>query len=179
MHACAQHSRLSVSRRRQLDTRRRQQTLSVNKPENPRIDDELMNLSGRDHLFRRRGGPLMAPSQEPTSAHCTLACLAYSVLLKRRGHLLLLLFAIPLDISSPFCPCVGRVCLENASCIIPHANLSHVLTPSGYHVMPFLLAHAAQPRAKALGARQDSAACPRYASCRLRRGSSAAEREER
>lgn len=85
-----------------------------------------------DAVADRRGA-----SQGPTSVHSTLAvCQAYPELLKRREHLILLLPSIPLDSSSSFSPSVGRVCVENALCTIPHANLSHVLTASGYHVMP-------------------------------------------
>jgi len=88
----------------------------------------FVNLSGSDHViilltpicFVERGGPPVARAKNRHPPTAPLLCQAYSVLLKRRQHLLLLLLllpSIPLDLSSPFCPCGGRVsvCLEIAS----------------------------------------------------------------
>ena len=130
----AQHSKSSVSRRRQLDTRRRQrkhfgeQARGSEMPKCLWSNTNFVNLSGSDHViilltpicFVERGGPPVARAKNRHPPTAPLLCQAYSVLLKRRQHLLLLLLllpSIPLDLSSPFCPCGGRVsvCLEIAS----------------------------------------------------------------
>jgi hypothetical protein len=155
---------------------------SVDKPENPRFDGLKSTRTYPSmiiaHLFRLswRTAVARAKNRLPpfTLAVSGLFCASQA---KRALATAAAIYTIRLKWSSLS---INRACLcfENASWIMPHANLSHVLAPSEYHVMPFSHSHAAQARAKALGARQDSAACPRYASCRLRRGSSAAERRE-
>jgi len=131
IHACAQHSKSSVSRRRQLDTRRRQRKHfgeQARESEMPLVEHELVNFSGSDHphthLFRRAWRTAVARAKNRHPPTAPLLCQAYSVLLKRRQHLLPLLLAIPLDLSSHFCPCAGRVSVLTMPCESSHPQIS-------------------------------------------------------
>jgi hypothetical protein len=113
------------------NTRRRQRKHfgeQARESEMPLVEHELVNLSGSDHphthLFRRAWRTAVARAKNRHPPTAPLLCQAYSVLLKRRQHLLPLLLAIPLDLSSHFCPCAGRVSVLTMPCESSHPQIS-------------------------------------------------------
>lgn len=103
-----------------------------------------MNLCGSDHhhtdLSRRawRTGVARAKDRHPPTAPLPCCVRPYSVLLKRIQH-------SPYRSSQAVFSAHAygvSLYLESTPCVMPPANLSHVLTPSGYHVMPF---HSCSP----------------------------------
>ena len=134
IHACAQHKQACRVEGSSTRDDVSKQTLRAQARESEILAGfkSNTNLSGRDH----RGGPTRRePRTDIRPQHpCSVSGLFCASQAKRASYTAAALYhSTP---SSPFSPSVGRGYPENAMRIIPHANLSHVLTASGYHVMP-------------------------------------------
>ena len=102
-----------------------------------------MNLCGSDHhhthLSRRAWRTAVAQAKDRHPPTAPLLCQAiFCASQAKREHLL---YRSSQAVFSAHAYGVSLY-LESTPCVMPPANLSHVLTPSGYHVMPF---HSCSP----------------------------------